>query len=176
MSGCNLQHLRSACPPKLCSTFQCSGFIYMMAVFSQHFHEVLCCCLVTIFIFSLTNLLPSAVMFDFLREPSFLPIVPISVYFLRNLRIPCLVSGRFSFAKILAKVGAWNPISKKTHPVSLLLPCYTLQNPTESSSLHIHNCTQCIQLLSNTVCNFARSKPQLCSNLARSSQSTNFTW
>ena len=33
-------------------------------------------------IFSLTNLLPSAVMFDFLREPSFLPIVPISVYVL----------------------------------------------------------------------------------------------
>ena len=36
----------TVCPPKLFLTFQCSGYTYMMTMLSQHFLQLLCCCLV----------------------------------------------------------------------------------------------------------------------------------
>ena len=132
-------------------------------------------------IFSFSNLLPSAVMFDFLHEPSFLPIVPHSVY-LRNLWIPCIVSGRFSFAKLLAIVGACNlPYQRKIILCHYFCHVILATKPTKFSSLPKRH-TQLFAMRTDPyqhtlyVCNFVRSKPQLRAKLAWSSQSTNFTW
>ena len=128
-------------------------------------------------IFSSINLLTSAVIFDYLPEPSFLPIVPLSVYFLRNFWIPCLVAGRFSFVRILAIAGALKPSCQRE---TILCRLYSLNLAMLYSArnrlipLHfqsdIHTCTQCVQLLSNAQsCNFARSTFQLRNNFARCS-------